>query len=99
MTTIDKLINGCDNNRFAPYNFEMFHDFNPNLTKEVYGFLRENGTEWKIICGFAVKIKYSNHSLEGNSDLLLANLELYKNRYIPEYYLNPQNWNHGNSRR
>ncbi len=77
MTTIDKLINGCDNNRFAPYNFEMFHDFNPNLTKEVYGFLRENGTEWKIICGFAVKIKYSNHSLEGNSDLLLANLDLY----------------------
>ncbi|MBF2710008.1 hypothetical protein [Flavobacterium soyangense] len=80
----------------APYNFELFHAFNPNLTVEVYNFLRGNGTEWKIICGFGVRLKYSMHSLESNRDLTLANLKVYRNRFIPDYYLNPENWNYGN---
>ena len=97
MDTLESLINSSL--ELTPDNFEFFREFNPNLTKEVYEFLRGNGTEWKIICGFEVKIQFSNHSLEGNRDLMLANLKVFKNRYIPEYHLNPTNWNHGNNRR
>ena len=97
MDTLESLINSSL--ELTPDNFEFFREFNPNLTKEVYEFLRGNGTEWKIICGFEVKIQFSNHSLEGNRDLMLANLKVFKNRYIPEYHLNPINWNNGNNRR
>ena len=97
MDTLEDLINSSV--ELAPYNFELFKEFNPNLTKEVYKFLRDNGTEWKIICGFEIKIKFSNHFLRGNNDLLLSNLKVYKNRYIREYYLNPINWNYGIDRR
>lgn len=76
----------------APYNFELFRRFNPNLTKEVYNYLRGNKSEWKIICGHEVKISFSNHFLEAKSDLLIANKNVYKNRYSAEYYLNPENW-------
>jgi hypothetical protein len=80
--------------RLNPYMFEEFKAFNPSLTKEVYNFLRGNGSEWKIICGFPVHIKYSNHKLEENHKLMMANLKVFENRYLPEYYLNPNNWNH-----
>ncbi len=96
MDTLESLINSSL--ELTPDNFELFKGFNPNLTKEVYKFLRENGTEWKIICGFEIKIKYSNHFLKGNNDLLLSNLKVYKNRYNREYYLNPKNWNYGINR-
>ena len=93
MNDIDKLLKtGC---KLSPDYFELFHAFNPNLTREVYNYLRGNRSEWKIICGFEVKIKYSKHFLEGNRDLLLANLKVYNNRFIPEYFLNPENWNNG----
>ena len=97
MKTIEEILNsGVE---LAPYNFELYHAFNPNLTKEVYEFLRGNGTEWKIICGFEVKIQFSNHYLEGDSGLMMSNLKVFKNRFISEYHLNPTNWNHGNNRR
>ncbi|MEY2702988.1 MAG: hypothetical protein RLY43_1626 [Bacteroidota bacterium] len=97
MFTIEEIVeNGIT---LAPYNFELFHAFNPNLTVEVYNFLRENGTEWKIICGLEVRIKFSSHFLESNRDLTLANLRVYRNRFVPDYYLNPENWNNGRDRR
>lgn len=93
MNTIEEMLeNGYT---LAPYNFEQFHAFNPNLTVEVYNFLRGNGTEWKIICGFEVRMKYSAQFLESNRDLPLANLRVYRNRFVPDYYLNPENWNNG----
>jgi hypothetical protein len=80
----------------APYNFELFRRINPSLTKEVYNYLRGNKSEWKIICGHEVRLKYSNHFLEGRTDLALANKKLYNyKRYLSEYYLNPENWNNG----
>jgi hypothetical protein len=82
----------------APYNYELFRSINPRLTKGVYEFLRGNCSEWKIICGQRVKVKYSNYILEGNTELALANIKVYQNRYIPEYFLNPENWNYGNNR-
>lgn len=76
----------------APYNFELFRRFNPSLTKEVYNYLRGNKSEWKIICGHEVRVLYSNHFLEAKSDLVIANKNVYTNRYSSEYYLNPENW-------
>lgn len=97
MFTIEEMMeNGCT---LAPYNFELFHAFNPSLTVEVYNFLRENGTEWKIICGLEVRIKYSPHFLERNRVLTFANLKIFVNRFIFDYYLNPENWNDGRTRR
>ncbi len=97
MNTIEEILeNGIT---LAPYNFESFHAFNPNLTVEAYNFLRENGTEWKIICGLEVRMKYSSYFLESNRDLTLANLRVYRNRFVPEYYLNPENWKDGRTRR
>lgn len=80
--------------KLNPYMYEEFKAFNPSLTKEVYNFLRGNGSEWKVICGFPVLIKYSNHKLAANHKLMMANLKVFENRYIPEYYLNPNNWKH-----
>ena len=97
MNTIEKMLE--NSYTLSPNNFELFHAFNPNLTLEVYNFLRGNGTEWKIICGFEVRIKHSSHFLEGNTDLLLNNLIVFRNRCVPDYYLNPHNWNHARNRR
>jgi hypothetical protein len=96
MFTIEEMIeNGYT---LAPYNFELFHAFNTNLTVEVYNFLRENGMEWKIICGLEVRIKYSSHFLESNRELTFANLKIFAKRFVPDYYLNPENWNYGRNR-
>lgn len=81
--------------KLNPYMFEEFKAFNPSLTKEVYDFLRGNGSEWKIICGHPIQVKYTNHKLEGNQKLTLANVEVFLKRYLPKYYLNPKNWKHG----
>lgn len=83
----------------AQYNFELFHRINPRLTREIYNFLRGNKSEWKIICGHEVKVSFSNHVLESRTDLTLANVNVYHNRYSPEYYLNPENWNYGRAER
>jgi len=90
MITIEDKIN--DGVGLAPYNFELFHRFNPSLTKEVYNYLRGNKSEWKIICGHEVRVLYSNHFLEAISELVIPNKDVYKNRYSSEYYLNPENW-------
>lgn len=90
MITIEEKMN--EGVGLAPYNFELFRRFNPSLTKEVYNYLRGNKSEWKIICGHEVMVLYSNHFLEAKSDLVIANKNVYKNRYSAEYYLNPENW-------
>jgi hypothetical protein len=97
MTTIEEKIK--EGVGLAPYNFELFRRLNPCLTKEVYDYLRGNKSEWRIICGHKVSLKYSKNLLEGRTDLTLANINIYNNRYSPEYYLNPENWNHGRTSR
>lgn len=74
-----------------PYNYERYKAVNPKLTKRMYEYLRGNGSEWKILCGVEVKIKYENEILE---EVWHRNLKgsykesiFYKFRYIPSYYL------------
>lgn len=76
--------------RLQPYNFERYKAVNPNLTEKMYRFLRGNGTEWKILCGEKVVMKYENEVLQ--PVWYLKNDEIYKNRYNPDYYLNLTTW-------
>jgi hypothetical protein len=78
-----------------PYRFEDFRQINPKLTKKVYEFLRGNCTEWKIICGIEVKLKYDTEVLESNWILNIINKNIYENRFNSEYYMNTENWNYG----
>ena len=76
--------------RLQPYNFERYKAVNPNLSEKMYRFLRENGTEWKILCGEKVIMKYENEVLE--PVWYLKNDDIYNNRYNPDYYLNLTTW-------
>lgn len=80
--------------RLNPYMYEDFKAFNPKLTRKMYEFLRGNDSEWKIICGIGVKIKYDTEVLASNWILNVINKNIYENRYNPTYYLNTANWNH-----
>jgi hypothetical protein len=84
------------NHRLQPYDYEKYNAVNPNLTKDMYHFLRGNGSEWKILCGLKVIRKWSNDVLEPvwylNGGELYKDGEIYKNRYNPEYYLGLDIW-------
>ena len=82
--------------RLNPYMYDDFKAFNPKLTKRMYDFLRGNSSEWKILCGIGVSIKYENEVLEPVWMLQFINKGIYENRYIPEYYLNKENWKYAN---
>jgi len=86
-----KKIHGFDN-RLNPYMYEDFKKINPKLTKRMYDFLRGNKTEWKILCGVAVEMKFENEILLKNWLLGIVNEHIYKNRHNPNYYLNKENW-------
>lgn len=74
-----------------PYNYERYKAVNPHLTKRMYEYLRGNGSEWKILCGVEVKIKYENEVLNEvwhrNLNGYYKESVFYKYRYMPEYYL------------
>ncbi len=82
--------------KFNPYMYENFKAFNPKLTKRMYEYLRGNGSEWKILCGIGVNMRYENEMLEPIWVLQFINKDIYENRYLPSYYLNMENWKHGN---
>ena len=79
-----------------PYDYERYRAVNPKLTKEMYEFLRGNGSEWKILCGLKVTRQWSNDVLEPvwylNGGERYKDGEIYKNRYLPEKYLALTNW-------
>jgi len=79
-------------NMLNPYMYEDFKKVNPKLTKKMYDFLRGNKTEWKILCGVEVEMRYENEIMRGNWMLGIVNEHIYKHRYIPSYYLNKENW-------
>lgn len=84
--------------KLNPYMFDAFKGFNPKLTKKMYKYLRGNRTEWKILCGIEVKIKYEPDLLEPIWSLRFINNEIYENRFDPSYYLDTNNWNYGSER-
>lgn len=79
------------NNMFRPYEYEKFKAVNPLLSKKMYQYLRENGTEWKILIGFPVKIKWSNEVLKPLwffDEKNYKNDIIYKNRYNSDFISN-----------
>ncbi len=50
--------------KLEPYNYEAYKKVNPKLTEKMYGFLRGNGTLWKVLCGKRVEMKYENEVLD-----------------------------------
>lgn len=86
-----KKVNGFTN-KLNPYMYEDFKRFNPKLTKKMYDFLRANKTEWKILCGVKVELDFGSEVLQENWILKYVNMEIYNNRFRPEYYLNTANW-------
>jgi hypothetical protein len=81
-----------------PNMYEAFRAFNPKLTKKMYQYLRGNSSEWKILCGIGVKIKYDTETLDPIWSLRYINGDIYEHRYVPSYYLDTNNWNYGSER-
>jgi hypothetical protein len=79
-----------------PYNYERYKAVNPYLTKGMYEFVRGNGSEWKILCGLKVVRPWSNDVLEPvyylNFGELYKDGEIYKHRFLPDYYLALTSW-------
>jgi len=79
-----------------PYNFERYKAVNPYLTEDVYKHLRQNGSEWKILCGISVYTHWGSEILKevwwlkGNNCYL--DTDFYKFRYVPEKYLELETW-------
>jgi hypothetical protein len=80
------------NKHLQQYDYERYLAVNPNLTREMYQFLRGNKTEWKILCGFEVKMNWSDEVLEPIVRLQIDNQNIYDNRYNTEYYLALNTW-------
>ena len=87
------LLNGTYH--LNPYMYDDFREINPKLTRKMYDFLRRNKSEWKILCGLEVRMKYDKEFLEGNWLLNAINREIFEMRFVPEYYLDKKNWNNG----
>lgn len=77
--------------RLQAYNYERYKKVNPNLTESVYKQLRQNGAEWKILCGLEVSTHWGNVLLKERWELKCGELykesDFYKFRYVPEKYL------------
>lgn len=77
--------------KLHPYNYERFKTFNPELTKEMYNFLRGNSSEWKILCGVEVKMRYPNGWLKEiwylNCNGSYKDGVIYKNRFDYDFYM------------
>lgn len=88
----DKL--GLTPQNFQPYNFERYQKLNPNLNEAVYKHLRQNGAEWKILCGLSVYAHWGCEMLKEvwwlKYDYL--NTDFYKYRFNPEKYLKLTTW-------
>lgn len=78
------------------YDYNRYKSFNPNLTESVYQHLRQNGAEWKILCGLSVYTHWGCEILKevwwlkNNSGYM--NTEFYKSRFTPENYLQLDIW-------
>lgn len=75
------------NFKLQPYNYEKYKSVNPNLTENMYSYLRENGTEWKILCGCQVRIKWEIDMLKRNFSLMTKNRNVFLQRFSSENYL------------
>jgi hypothetical protein len=81
---------------FVAASFEDFKAFNPALTEKMYEHLKDNQTEWKILCGFRANIQFAPEALKRNWALQFINKDIYINRYDQSFYLNRENWKYGN---
>jgi hypothetical protein len=79
-----------------PYDFERYKKINPNLTEPVYQHLRENGSEWKILCGLAVFWPWGCEMLAEVWYLKFGenykNTDFYKWRYVWQNYISLDTW-------
>ncbi len=73
------LIDNNLKNELEPYNYNQYKEINPKLSLRMYKHLRENGTLWKVICGFRNEISYPTEVLE--RDMSKFNNTNYRNRY------------------
>ena len=78
------------------YNFERYSRYNNNLTESTYQYLRQNGAEWKILCGLGVTTHWGSKILEEVWWLKRNNgymsTDFYKFRFTPEKYLELSSW-------
>lgn len=83
-----------DLEELQPYNFERYLATNPNLTEAVYTHLRQNGAEWKILCGLSVSNHWGTEILKEVWYLIpnYKETEFYKFRFEPEKYLALDTW-------
>lgn len=95
MINLEELL-GFQKQGLQPYNYERYKAVNPKLTKEVYEYLRGNGSEWKILCGLSITTHWGNEILKevwylkgGES---YKETDFYKFRYRPEIYLALDSW-------
>jgi hypothetical protein len=79
-----------------PYDFERYKSFNPNLTEIAYKHLRENQSEWKILCGLSVRTHWGLEILKRvwwlSDNDAYKKTEYYKFRFASEYYLCLKSW-------
>jgi hypothetical protein len=83
---------GLKPNPLQPYNFERYKAFNPDLTEPAYKHLRQNRSEWKILCGLGVYTHWGCEILKEvwwrKGEELYKDSVFYKFRYVPDEYLN-----------
>ncbi|HRE76241.1 MAG TPA: hypothetical protein PLL09_00305 [Flavobacterium sp.] len=101
---MDKIFNneefkksmGIKQRVLQPYNFERYKAVNPHLTEEVYKFIRQNSSEWKILCGLSVHSPWGVEILpevwwlKGGEKY--KETDFYKYRFVQEHYLNLTSW-------
>jgi hypothetical protein len=79
-----------------PYDFERYNKYNPKLTEPVYQHLRQNGSEWKILCGLSVTTHWGSVLLAEEWHLkwgeCYKETDFYKWRYEWQNYISLDTW-------